>query len=124
MEENEVNDGLQLADEVVSAIAGIATKGIEGMAKMAGGFTEGITEAFGKKNLGKGVKVEANGDKVQIEASIVVKFGAKIPEVAAKIQEKIKADVEEMTGLKVSGVKVKVVGIEGYEKIEAEEETK
>ena len=46
MEENEVNDGLQLADEVVSAIAGIATKGIEGMAKMAGGFTEGIKNNY------------------------------------------------------------------------------
>ena len=124
MEENEVKDGLQMSDEVVSAIAGIATKGIEGMAKMAGGFTEGITEAFGKKNPGKGVKVEVTNNEVQIESSIVVNYGAKIPEVAAKIQEKITADVETMTGLKVAGVKIKVVGIEGYEKTETTEEAK
>ena len=98
MEENEAKNDIQITEDVVSVIAGIAMKDIEGVAKVAAGFAEGISEAFGKKNLGKGVKVEINEKEVKIDVSIIVKYGAKIPEVATRIQEKITADVESMTG--------------------------
>ena len=111
MEENEAKNDIQITEDVVSVIAGIAMKDIEGVAKVAAGFAGGISEAFGKKNLGKGVKVEINEKEVKIDVSIIVKYGAKIPEVATRIQEKITADVESMTGFKVVSVNVKVQGV-------------
>lgn len=120
MEENEAKNDVQITEDVISVIAGIAIKDIEGVAKAATGFTEGISEAFGIKNLGKGVKVEINEKEVKIDVSIILKYGAKIPEVASKIQEKIATDVETMTGLKVVSVNVKVQGIENNTESEIE----
>lgn len=122
MEENEVKNDVQITDDVFSVIAGMAIQDIEGVAKTATGFTGGISEAFGKKNYGKGVKTEINGKDVKVEVSIIVKYGAKIQEVAKQIQEKIKTDVEAMTGFNVIGVNVKVQGIEN--KVQNEEESK
>lgn len=120
MEENEAKNDVQITEDVISVIAGVAIKDIEGVAKAATGFTEGISEAFGIKNLGKGVKVEINEKEVKIDVSIILKYGAKIPEVASKIQEKIATDVETMTGLKVVSVNVKVQGIENNNESETE----
>ncbi|MGM9876540.1 MAG: Asp23/Gls24 family envelope stress response protein [Bacilli bacterium] len=125
MEENEVkteetNNDIQIAEDVICVVSGVAIKEIEGVAKVATGFAGGISEAFGKKNLGKGIKVEINEKDVKIDVSIIVKYGAKIPEVALKIQEKIKTDVESMTGLKVISVNVKVQGIESNNESETE----
>lgn len=112
MEENEVKNDVQVAEEVIASIAGIAMKDIKGVAKLAGGFAEGISEAFGKKNLGKGIKVEINDKEVKIEVNIIIQYGVKIPELASQIQEKVTADVETMSGFKVAGVCVKVQGLE------------
>lgn len=120
MEENEVKNDIQITEDVVSVIAGIAMKDIEGVAKVATGFAGGISEAFGKKNLGKGVKVEINEKEVKIDVSIIVKYGVKIPEVATRIQQKITADVESMTGFKVVSVNVKVQGVENNTESEIE----
>jgi len=112
MEENEVKNDVQVAEEVIASIAGIAMKDIKGVAKLSGGFAEGISEAFGKKNLGKGIKVEINDKEVKIEVNIIIQYGVKIPELASQIQEKVTADVETMSGFKVASVCVKVQGLE------------
>lgn len=109
---NEVTDDVQISEEVISVMAGMAIQDIEGVAKVATGFAGGISEALGKKNIGKGVKVEIQNKDVTVDVGIIIKYGAKIPEIAKKIQSKIKKDVESMTGFKVISVKVKIQGIE------------
>lgn len=118
MEENTVKDEVQIAEEVVASIAGMAIKDLKGVVKLAGGFTEEISEAFGKKNLGKGIRVDIKENAVRLEVSIVVQYGVKIPEIAKKIQEKIKNDVENMTGYKINKIIVKVQGIEKKEEMQ------
>lgn len=112
MEENEVKSEIQIAEEVVSVIAGTAIQNVEGIAKVSSGIAGGISEALGKKSVGKGIKVEIAEDKsVTIDVGIVVNYGVKIHDVAKNVQDKIKADVEAMTGYKVSGVIVRVVSV-------------
>ena len=112
MEENEVKSEIQIAEEVVSVIAGTAIQNVEGIAKVSSGIAGGISEALGKKSVGKGIKVEIAEDKsVTIDVGIVVYYGVKIHDVAKNVQEKIKADVEVMTGYKVSGVIVRVISV-------------
>ena len=120
MEENEVKSEIQIAEEVVSVIAGTAIQNVEGIAKVASGIAGGISEALGKKSVGKGIKVEIAEDKsVTIDVGIVVNYGVKIHDVAKTVQDKIKADVEAMTGYRVSGVIVRVLSVA----IKDEEET-
>jgi len=95
-----------------------------GVFGMSGGFVGGISEAFtGKKNITKGIKVELQGSEAKIDVHIIVEFGARIPDVAYEIQKRVKKAVEDMTGLKVSGVGVHVqdVKMQGQEEKDKDE---
>ena len=106
------NEEIKIADDVVSVIAGKAVSEISGVAGMAGGFAGGISEVFsGKKNLSKGIKVDVGEKEVKIDVNIIVEYGARIPDIAFEIQNRVKKAVETMTGLTVTSVNVHVQGV-------------
>ena len=108
----EGNNGIKIANDVISVIAGVAVSEVPGVASMAGGFAGGITEVLsGKKNLSKGIKVDADEKEVRIDVNIIVEYGSRIPDVAFDIQNRVKTAVEGMTGLKVVAVNVHVQGV-------------
>ena len=108
----EVNDGIKISNDVVAVIAGVAVSEVPGVASMSGGFAGGISEVLsGKKNLSKGIKVDADEKEVKIDVNIIVEYGSRIPDVAFEIQNRVKKSVENMTGLKVSEVNVHVQGV-------------
>jgi len=102
---------IRIADEVVSTVAGLAAVDVEGVASMSGGWGIDLVEKLGKKNLGKGIKVESNGDQTSIDIFIVIEFGYAIPKVAENVQKEVKQAVETMTGLTVAAVNVHVVSV-------------
>lgn len=68
-----------------------ATSEIEGVAGMSGSIAGGIAEILGgKKNKGKGVKVEVTENKAAIDLYIIVDYGVRIPEIAWEVQENVK----------------------------------
>ena len=106
------NEGIQISNDVVAVIAGVAVSEVQGVSGMSGGFAGGITEVLsGKKNLAKGIKVEINEDIAKIDVNIIVEYGSRIPDVAFEIQNRVKKSVENMTGLKVEEVNVHVQGV-------------
>ncbi|SFR02658.1 Uncharacterized conserved protein YloU, alkaline shock protein (Asp23) family [Desulfoscipio geothermicus DSM 3669] len=112
MREDKNNLGsIRIADDVVRVIAGLAATEVAGVAGMSGGVVGGITEKLGRKNLSKGVKVEVGEKEAAVDLYIIVEYGARIPEVAAKIQDDVKNAIERMTGLKVVEVNVNVQGV-------------
>ena len=114
VEVNEVNEaeGIKISNDVIAVIAGVAASDVPGVASMAGGIAGGLTEALkGKKNLAKGIKVEATEKIAKIDVNIIVEYGSRIPDVAFEIQNRVKTSVESMTGLKVSEVNVHVQGV-------------
>ena len=116
------NDGIKISNDVVAVIAGVAVSEVPGVASMSGGFAGGISEVLsGKKNLSKGIKVDAGEKDVKIDVNIIVEYGSRIPDVAFEIQNRVKKSVENMTGLKVAEVNVHVQGVR-TEKEEKEEE--
>ena len=103
---------IQISDDVVAIIAGKAVAEAPGVCAMAGGFAGGISEVLsGKKNLSKGIKVEVGEKEAKVDVNIIVEYGARIPDVAFDIQNRVKTAVEGMTGLKVSAVNVHVQGV-------------
>ena len=115
---------ISIADEVVSIIAGLSAMEIDGVASMSGGIAGGIAEVLGRKNLTKGVKVEVGEEEAAVDLFMIVNYGSHISDVAGAVQEKVKKDIEKMTGLKVIKVNVHVQGvIFPQETIEAEEGT-
>ncbi|MBP3831391.1 MAG: Asp23/Gls24 family envelope stress response protein [Clostridia bacterium] len=114
VEVNEVNEaeGIKISNDVIAVIAGVAASEVPGVSAMAGGLTGGLTEALkGKKNLAKGIKVEATEKTAKIDVNIIVEYGSRIPDVAFEIQNRVKKSVESMTGLKVEEVNVHVQGV-------------
>ena len=102
---------VKIANDVVATIAGLAAADVEGIAGMSGGFSGGIAEMLGRKNLTKGVKVEVGTETTTIEIFCIVEYGVSIPKVAADVQTKVKNAVETMTGLVASAINIHVQGI-------------
>ena len=107
---------IRIADEVVAKVAAKATVEIDGVYKMSGGVVEEVSELFGKKTLGKGVKVEVGERECSIDVYLVVEYGAIFPEVASNVQQSIIKNITEMTGLKVMEVNVYIQDIHIEEK--------
>lgn len=101
-----------IMDEVIAVIAGLAAMEIDGVASMAGNATKELISKLGKKLLSKGVKVDVLEGVVSIAIAINLKYGYSVMDVCKKVQDKVKATVESMTGLTVADVNVRVAGVE------------
>jgi uncharacterized alkaline shock family protein YloU len=118
------NDGLgkiEIAPEVIEVIAGIAASEVEGVSQMRGNFATGVVERLGKKNHGKGVKVELAEEGIIIDIYCVMQFGISIPNVAQKIQDNIRQALLDMTALEADEVNVHIVGVQ-FENMKVEPE--
>lgn len=103
---------ISISEDVISVISAIAAKEVEGLASMGGNLLGNLGDILAKKNQGKGVKVEFGDNGLVIDVHITVKFGVKIREVSASIQEHIKSAVETMAGLDIDTVNIFVDGVE------------
>lgn len=102
---------VQIADDVVAIIAGLAATEVEGVASMYGNITNELVAKLGMKNLAKGVKAVLENDEVTVDLALNVKFGYNIKEVSVKVQEKVKSAIENMTGLTVNLVNIRIANI-------------
>ena len=103
---------VRIADEVVAIIAGLATTEVEGVSSMAGNITNEIVSKLGMKNLSKGILVEVMENEVKVEVAINIAYGYSIPDVSAKVQDKVKSAIENMTGLTVAVVNVRIASVD------------
>jgi len=101
-----------VADEVVAVIAGLAAMEVEGIASMAGNATRELISKIGIKSLSKGVRVDILEGVVTVAITLTLKYGFNIKEVATKVQDKVKAAIENMTGLTVADVNIRVAGVQ------------
>ena len=116
---NQVNDSnveiatnLNISEDVIGIIAGLAASEVEGIAGMTLGFVDGINQILGSnKKYSKGVKISLEGKKVTIDLYVNVKYGVRIPDIAWAAQNAVKSAVENMTGLEVENVNINVQGI-------------
>ena len=110
--ESSENGDVQIADNVVAIIAGLAATEIKGVASMAGNITNELVAKLGMKNLSKGVKVDVLEGIVTVSLALNLKYGYNIREITGKVQEKVKAAIENMTGLEVADVNIRVAGVQ------------
>lgn len=112
MTEEKDTGKIKIESDVVAMIAGLAATDTDGVAGMSGGITEGWAKKVSGKNIAKGVRVEVGETETAIDLRVIIKYGYKIHEVAANLQQNVKDAVESMTGLKVVEVNVHVEDIE------------
>ena len=116
MEENkniqETSGNIKISDEVVVTIASVAVSEIDGICGTGAGLVEGFARKFAKKPAGGGIKVTMTDTEASIDVNVIMNYGVRIHEVAWNVQDAVKREVELMTGLTVTKVNVRVVGIE------------
>ena len=111
--QNDAGKGeVKIADEVVAIIAALAATEVEGVASMAGNITNELISRLGMKNLSKGVKADVLEGVVTVSLTLNLKYNYSVVEVSGKVQEKVKNAIENMTGLEVADVNIKVAGVE------------
>lgn len=112
LREDESIGTVQIADDVVAMIASLAATEVDGVSAMAGNVTNELVSKLGMKNLSKGVRVEVLSGIVNVDVALNIAYGYSIPEVSAKVQERVKSAIENMTGLEVSIVNVRIASVD------------
>lgn len=103
---------VQIADEVVAIIAALAATDVEGVASMEGNITNELVSKLGMKSLSKGVKVTVLEGVVTVDLKLNIEFGRNILETSKKVQEKVKTNIENMTGLEVADVNIHIASVD------------
>ena len=112
LQDDDNKGSVQIADDVVAVIAGLAATEVKGVAAMAGNITNEIMSKVGRKNLSKGVKISISGNRVKIALAIMMEYGFNIPGTCSKVQDRVKSAVENMTGLTVTDVDIRIASVE------------
>lgn len=102
---------VQIADEVVAIIAGLAATEVEGVVAMNGNITNELVGKLGMKNLSKGVKVSFAPESVTVYLALTLEYGYSIPTTSRQVQERVKLAIENMTGLHVTEVNIRIAGV-------------
>ena len=103
IKEDENLGEVKIADEVVAIIAGLAAMEVDGVASMSGNATRELISKLGMKSLSKGVTVSLK---------LNLKYGYNVMDICQKVQEKVKAAIENMTGLTVADVNIRIAGVD------------
>ena len=96
---------LKVSEDVIITIVNLAvneTEGIEGLVPA----NDNIGGSVFKKKESKNIRIKNLSDSVEIEIMVIAKYGYNVSSVGEKIQERIKNDVQSMTGIRVSKVSV------------------
>jgi len=100
-----------IANEVLAIIAGIAATEVEGVHSMDGGWSGQFISKLGIKDLARGVKVQVRDGEVKVDLSLNMEYGYAIPKVSDLVQDKVSASINNMTGLNVSEVNIRISGV-------------
>ncbi|EPY04220.1 membrane protein [Paenibacillus sp. E194] len=108
---NTQEGNIRISDDVVATIAGLAALETPGIAAMSGGLSEGWAKRLSGKNVQKGVSVEVGQVEAAIDLRVIVMYGMPIQEVCRQLQLNVREAVQNMTGLGVVEINVKVEGV-------------
>lgn len=111
LKEDENVGSVYLAEDVVAMIAGLAaTRDVKGVSAVGDSCVKGVSDQNVKK-AAKGVKVEIADGIVNVDLALAISYGYNIPETCRKVQSKVQSNIENMTGLKVASVNLRIAGL-------------
>ena len=108
----EIKEGVSISDEVVAIVAGLAATEVDGVEALSGNITNSAIARSGANKLSKGVRISTNPDgTISVRLSLVIRYGFEIPSICGKVQDKVKTAIENMTGIQVEDVNIKIASV-------------
>ncbi len=108
----QANGNVLISEDVIATIVTNAVTDVKGVVSLTTKPGADIVEFIGKKNWGKGIKVQVTQDnEVSLDVNITVSYGQSVVTVAKDVQKAISKAVEELTGITIATVNVNVCGI-------------
>ena len=113
MEDNRFFEGLIQFDhsvyEMIATMTALETKGVAGMSTT---FGDTVSSLFGRKTAMEGVKVQVmEDDSLQVALHIAVYYGYRVPDIALRLQERVKSALVSMADATVNSVDIYVQDI-------------
>lgn len=107
--ENRTNS-IKISEDVIAKIVEIAVKGVDGVTE----FTKSkirFENLFDKDGAGSAINVKSESGSVNITVNVIMSYGCRLKQAAEHIQNRVKNDIQNMTGIAVTKVNVIVDGI-------------
>lgn len=109
----QVKGRIDIEDEVVEKVAGLAATEVEGVADLGGDVARAVESVRERVGIGhrrgdQGVKAHINGREVSIEVTIVIEYGHVVMDVARQVKTNVAIQTNRMLGLRVVEVNVVV----------------
>ena len=118
-EDVESEDSLTFSSGVIEKIVALGLRDVPGVVGMKGHFLNRVQDAFGVRDMRKGVQVEVDPDSsVRVYLSILMAYGAYAPKVFEDVKHAVVDAVTGMTGLEVAGVNLRIEDVLTPEEIE------
>jgi len=105
-----------IADVVVSKIAAIATREIDGVYDLGGGAARAVGKLRenipgASPDITQGVSVEVGERQAAVDVGLVANYGVAIHQLAEAVRSNVIDAIEKMTGLEVTEVNVSVYDV-------------
>lgn len=105
-------DSLTFSNGVIEKIVAIAVREVPGVVGMQGGFINRVQDAFGARDIRKGVTVEVTPEStVRVNITILMEYGVYAPQVFDDVKRTVVEQVTGMTGLDIAGVNLRIEDI-------------
>ncbi|MDM7886841.1 Asp23/Gls24 family envelope stress response protein [Curtobacterium sp. RHCJP20] len=98
-------------DTVVSKVAGIAAREVNGVHSLGNGAARAIgaiRDAIGQRDYGQGVKVEVGEKQVAADVTIVAEYPVSLQQVADGVRSSVARALQQIVGMEVAEVNVTV----------------
>ncbi|CAC9924860.1 hypothetical protein PEPNEM18_00429 [Aedoeadaptatus nemausensis] len=103
---------ITIDNQVIATIAGISAMESYGVVGMASkNAADGIFQLLKFENLTRGIEVNTENERVVISLHVIIEFGIRISTVGQNIIDRVRFNVESLTGLDVDDIEVLVEGI-------------
>lgn len=103
---------VHISNDYFAKLIGNAVSSCYGVAGMVPSGKQRLSELLSRRPLAdKGIRVKGDINSISVDLHIIVTYGVNINAIAKSIVHKVKYTVEEMTGISVDKVTVRVDGI-------------
>ena len=95
---------IKIADNVYATIISMTALDTKGIHHMSSTFNDGVNTFFGRKNAHEGVKIS-------VTLYVSISYGYRIPDIALRLQERIKTALVNYTEIEVETIDIVVQDI-------------